>query len=103
MSLARILRVLPWWEGRLLAVAAGVLVTMTAACGLSAAQEAGPQVLGQPALPAGSQAGLLASPPLVAQAAAPTDSYAELRSGLKPFGYRLFEQLALTPPPSTGP
>lgn len=103
MSLARVLRILRWWQGRLLALSAGILLAMTIVSGLSAAQEAAPEVAGQPTLPAVSAADLWASPPFDAQASGQTDSQWELRSRLTPFGYRLFQQLALTPPPVTGP
>ena len=103
MSLARVLRILRWWQGRLLALSAGILLAMTIVSGLSAAQEAAPELAGQPTLPAVSAADLWASPPLDAQASGQTDSQWELRSRLTPFGYRLFQQAALTPPPVTGP
>lgn len=103
MSLARVLRILRWWQGRLLALSAGILLAMAVVSGLSAAQEAAPEVAGQPTLPAVSAADLWASPPFDAQASGQTDSQWELRSRLTPFGYRLFQQLALTPPPVTGP
>ena len=103
MSLARVLRILRWWQGRLLALSAGILLAMTIVSGLSAAQEAAPELAGQPTLPAVSAADLWASPPFDAQASGQTDSQWELRSRLTPFGYRLFQQLALTPPPVTGP